>query len=473
MWPELFHPFGTPQPVLPTTDELQGSAGLLGQVLSEGIAHFGTLNQSAALAPWERRLLVSEQQVLSCLPLVVNGIVYGAFEVAHPVDQPGSEPTTQLLEATATLIALAVARLLPPAKSEQRTHHTAVFQQAREALLLIDPNTLRIAEANVAASVLIGLPAESLADLPIDQLVAFGVPNWQENKLQTLLSDEQIDIDGLVRTGDGQAIQVFVVVSEIMLDHEHYLLLMLRDARQRQKMIRQLLQAERLACMGRMVETIAHEINNPLQAISNSLHLLINRPISEDKRERYLTLTQREVERLTGIVQQILDFHRPYRDGMRPVSIHALLEQVLTATAPSFAHNSVALERDWAERLPWVIGIGSHLRYVFQNLIGNAIDAMPTGGKLIVRTRVETLRHSTAAQAVVIEVIDTGPGVSDSEAQFIFEPFYTTKSDSTGMGLPISYNIIRQHGGKLSVSSSGGATFRITLPPAGTDAPLE
>jgi len=102
---------------------------------------------------------------------------------------------------------------------------------------------------------------------------------------------------------------------------------------------------------------------------------------------------------------------------------------------------------------------------VFQNLTLNAIEAMPQGGQLVVRTRAVDGRFGGASQAVSVEFIDDGPGIPDSEIQTIFEPFYTTKSHGTGLGLPISYSIVEQHGGTLSVrSDQQRTTFRVTLP---------
>jgi signal transduction histidine kinase len=220
-------------------------------------------------------------------------------------------------------------------------------------------------------------------------------------------------------------------------------------------------QTEKLAGMGRLAASIAHEINNPLQAVQNSLHLLANRSLPDEKRARYFGMAQEQVERLVSLVQRMLNFYQPAREGMRSTAIHPLLEQVLRMSAEQMEQSGIAVERDWAEGLPRVMGIASHLKQVFQNLTMNAIEAMPRGGRLVVRTHAA----DEAGGIVLIEFSDNGPGIPISAQHAIFEPFYTTKSDSSGLGLSISYSIIEQHRGTLSVHSGGArTTFRITLP---------
>lgn len=223
-------------------------------------------------------------------------------------------------------------------------------------------------------------------------------------------------------------------------------------------------QSEKLAGMGRLTAAIAHEVNNPLQAISNSLHLLLSRSLPEEKRSRYLTLAHKEVEQLSGMVRRILDFSRPERDGMRPVVVQAALESVLTATAAQLDERQIALALHWGQGLPRVSGVASHLKQAFLTLILAAIEGMPAGGTLTVRT---SLGQSSAAgdSVVVVELGDTGDRLPDEELRAIFEPFSRTRRDNSGMGLPVSYSIIEQHGGRLSVSSAeDGTVFRIELP---------
>jgi two-component system NtrC family sensor kinase len=275
------------------------------------------------------------------------------------------------------------------------------------------------------------------------------------------------EFEAQFRPRDGSSIPVSIGVSAMLHEGVRYVLLIVRDISERQRQAKQSTQAEKLAAMGRLTASIAHEINNPLQALHNSLHLLLNRPFSEEKREQILNMAHTEVDRLILLVQRMLEFHRPSREGMRPVSVHSLLEHVLALATSQIQQHGASVERDWVERLPWVIGIGGHLKQVFLNLAINALEAMPDGGRLTIRTRVEDGLAGGAIPLVLVEFVDNGPGIPESEAQMIFEPFYTRKTTSTGLGLAISYSIVEQHGGTLTVrSDSGGTTFRVALPMA-------
>lgn len=224
-------------------------------------------------------------------------------------------------------------------------------------------------------------------------------------------------------------------------------------------------QREKLAGMGRLTAALAHEVNNPLQAISNSLHLLLSRQLPDDKRARYLTLAHKEVEQLIGMVRRILDFSRPERDGMRPVAVQPAIESVLAATATQLEECRITVICEWGEGLPRVSGVASHLKQAFLNLVLAAIEAMPAGGKLLVRTSVAPARDGGCGELVVVELGDTGERVPEEELRAIFEPFSRTRRNGSGVGLPVSYSIIEQHGGRLSATSDdSGTIFRVELP---------
>jgi two-component system NtrC family sensor kinase len=262
-------------------------------------------------------------------------------------------------------------------------------------------------------------------------------------------------------------VPVSIAVSKLTIASAEYLLLAVRNMTEAHRQAQQLAQAEKLAGMTRLTASIAHQINNPLQALHNTLHLLLSRSFTEEKRERLLGMAQMEVDRLTVLVRRMLELHRPTNDDMRLVSIHSLLEGVIAGAAPQLQQHHVSIERDWAERLPWVNGIGGHLKQVFQDLVTNAAEAMPNGGRLVVCTRLEEGANGQPPPRVLVEFVDNGPGIPEGETQLIFEPFYTTKGTNTGLGLAISHSIIERHGGTLTVSSgTAGTTFRVVLPVA-------
>lgn len=223
----------------------------------------------------------------------------------------------------------------------------------------------------------------------------------------------------------------------------------------------QLVQAEKMAAIGRLAASIAHEINNPLQAIHNSLHLGLHESLDGNKRREYLGMAQAEVQRLIEIVQRMLDFYRPSRGGLIPTDVNSVLENVLALAHKRLQHGSVRVHTLLNPDLPPVPMVSDQITQVFLNVVINAIDAMPAGGDL----RVETAISEDRAW-VVVRFRDSGPGMSSEQITHLFEPFYTTKADGTGLGLAISYGIVERHGGVIEVSSQPGqgVTFVVKLP---------
>jgi two-component system NtrC family sensor kinase len=390
----------------------------------------------------------------------VDGVLHGPF-TADELEQAIGE-TLRARRHTALAQRIETARLRALlARTEAR--YRALLEHTRDAVFLVDAGSLTILEANPAAMRLSGYSPRELARSPLARVL--DPPAGQSAPLAALLRDGRPAFEAQLRTRDGRAIPVAVELNEIAHDHPDCLLLIARDLSERQRQVAQVAQTEKLAGMGRLAASIAHEINNPLQAIHTSLHLLLTRSLAEEKRERYLRMAHEEVDRLIALVQRMLEFYRPTRDGMRPTALHAILESVLGMAAEQLQHAGIIVERNWAARLPWVLGNGSHLKQVFLSLILNAIEAMPGGGRLLIRTHVEAGYFGPMADAVVIEIADTGPGIPDDEVQAIFEPFYTTKNKGAGLGLAISHSIVERHGGVLSVSSdASGTTFRVALP---------
>jgi len=223
----------------------------------------------------------------------------------------------------------------------------------------------------------------------------------------------------------------------------------------------QLVQAEKLAAMGRLTASIAHELNNPLQAIQNCLHLILHRSLDPPKQAQYLRMAQEEVDRLIGTVQRMLDFYRPSSTKQDATDVHEVIEDVLALAAKRFQRGRVCVRRSFAPDLPTLNAIANQLKQVFLNLVINAVEAMPDGGELHVSTGI-----SEDGNWVTISFRDQGVGLSIEAMDHLFEPFYTTKNTGTGLGLSVSYGIIEQHGGTIDVESveGQGSCFTVKLP---------
>ncbi|HNP71831.1 MAG TPA: PAS domain S-box protein [Kouleothrix sp.] len=220
-----------------------------------------------------------------------------------------------------------------------------------------------------------------------------------------------------------------------------------------------ILQAARLAAVGQLAAAIAHEINNPLYAARNCLYLLENELSDRQAGSDYLAIAREQLTRIAGIIQRMRDFYRPARGDLAPANINQLLEDTLALAGLNARDTAIEMIFTPDHTLPDVRCNADQLRQVFLNLVLNAIEAMPDGGTLTVRT--------VAGQNVaLIEIQDTGVGIPDDIRVHLFEPFYTNKPNGTGLGLSISAHIVTQHNGQIEVESSAGAgsTFRVVLP---------
>jgi PAS domain S-box-containing protein len=224
---------------------------------------------------------------------------------------------------------------------------------------------------------------------------------------------------------------------------------------------------ERLAAMGRVAGIIAHEINNPLEAITNAFYLIRDHPSLDDEARYYAQLGEQELLRVSHITRQTLSFYRESQQAV-PVSIPELLDNVLELHARRLQLSGVALEKIY-ESTTHIHGFPVELKQVFLNLIGNAVQAMPEGGRLRIHVY-EGTDWKTFSPGVSISVGDTGSGISPEHARRLFEPFFSTKeTKGTGLGLWISKGIIQKYDGSIRFRTvklaSGNVTcFRVFLP---------
>ena len=223
----------------------------------------------------------------------------------------------------------------------------------------------------------------------------------------------------------------------------------------------QLLQSEKLAAMGRLTSQIAHELNNPLYGIMNTLELLKTEIAPESKRRKILEMALSETVRLSELLRKMLSFSKPDQEIKQAVDLNTVLDEILLLHEKQLQENDIKVETRFAQALPQINASKDQLRQVFLNLVANARDAMPDGG---------TLRVKTAAdrESVRIEIADSGIGIEEEHLKKIFDSFFTTKDSvkGVGLGLSVCYGFIKDHGGDIEVKSkvNEGTTFSITFP---------
>ena len=227
----------------------------------------------------------------------------------------------------------------------------------------------------------------------------------------------------------------------------------------------QLLQSAKLAAVGELSASVAHEINNPLYAARNSLYLVEQDMDADHPQRAFLAIAQQELGRIARIITRMRDFYRPTRAELTATSVNILLRETLELVQTHLRHGHIHAVATLNPDLPATVAHADQLRQVFLNIILNACDAMPRGGDLRVTTQLLHARPE-APPTIGIHITDTGVGIATEHLSHIFEPFYTTKVQGTGLGLAISAHIITQHSGRISVESEPGqgTTFTILLP---------
>jgi PAS domain S-box-containing protein len=344
----------------------------------------------------------------------------------------------------------------------------AIVESSDDAIISCDLNGL-ITSWNKGAEQTFGYTAPEMIGQPTSVL---GSPNCLDDTHKVLAKihcGERVDHYETIRLHkDGSDVAVSLTVSPIR-DSSGKIIgasKVARDISATRRAEQALRNADKLALAGRMAASIAHEINNPLEAITNLLYLLEHEELHESAR-RYLTLAQHELTRVSHIASQTLGFFRG-APGAAACSLSDIVDSAISLNIGRLSSGNIVFEKSYDPVAPFYCNQGE-LRQVVVNLVANALDAMPTGGRLFIRIR-EATDPISGARGVRLVVADTGLGMSPRTQRALFEPFYTTKGvTGTGLGLWVSNQIIARHKGRISLRSSQdpahrGTVFSIFLP---------
>ncbi len=221
----------------------------------------------------------------------------------------------------------------------------------------------------------------------------------------------------------------------------------------------QLKRADRLSAIGHLSAGLAHEIRNPLASIEGAVGILEQRELSEERRVEFLGIVKKECRRLNRLLTNLLDFARPRRPDYQIVDVGQILASVASLAAHTAAQSAITLRTDFPSILLPVECDPEQLKQVILNLAINAIQAMPDGGEILLAAR-------TKNSNILIQVKDQGCGISPEDLDKVFNPFFTTKENGTGLGLSMAHQIVSQHGGILSAERNPdkGMTFSVLLP---------
>ena len=317
-----------------------------------------------------------------------------------------------------------------------------------------------------------GMGSEQMFGWPKNEIIFKNVkilhlPDDRESKLPAIL--EQVrnvgsyesEIDLLKR--DGQSIAVILTVNQFLDSHGKIIgyTFIAKDITERKKMEYQSIQTEKLVAIGQLAAGMAHEINNPLFVISGRLEMLLEQDDISEKLKDDLKIINSQADRIRKLVDRLLKFARQTPLKSENVNVNEIIESVL----PFLSYHKVPIskiqiEKDMDPNMPMIKGDLNQLQEVFINLCINAIQAMPEGGKLSIKT------SNYFGRFAQIVISDSGAGIAPQHLKNLFMPFFSTKKDGTGLGLSICYNIIKNHNGSIDIESqlNKGTTFIIKLP---------
>jgi PAS domain S-box-containing protein len=380
----------------------------------------------------------------------VDGILVFAVEITEQVKtRKQAEAREQLLQ-------------------RQRSELETIYKTAPIGLALFDPVEFRYLRLNDTQAEIVGLPAADILGKTLTEIAPIEGLNEMFEQVakgeplrNALLQGELPAQPGVERYWTVNYFPVYGEDGEVQAITAASL-----EITAQKRAERALIQNEKIAAVGRLASSIAHEINNPLEAVTNLLYLARE---SNDLQaiHSHLDMADRELRRISLIASQTLRF---YRQSTRPQQIQceALVESVLTLNQGRLMNSGITVETGpWVKR-PFVCFEGE-IRQVLNNLVGNAVDAMPHGGRLVIRSR-EGTDWKTGKPGIRLTFADTGMGIPRHRLKQIFEPFFTTKGiNGTGLGLWISQEIVEKHQGRLQVRSSQrtgytGTVFSMYLP---------
>jgi two-component system sensor histidine kinase AtoS len=330
----------------------------------------------------------------------------------------------------------------------------------------------RVVTLNPAAELMTGFFAGEIRGRYCTEVFTY-TPDIAELLMETLAS--RMPVLGLtlsLRRRNGRTVPIELSTAPLRGSEgkELGVLGVFRDLTRVRQLEDRLRRSDRLAALGEMAAGLAHEIKNPLTSLLTFSRHLPRRFEDVEFREKFQSVVPRELERINGIVERLLELARPPRLTFKPLRLPGLLDRVLELYGERIDAQDVGVWREWARDLPAVWADHDALYRAFVNLVANALDAMPRGGRLTLRATWTDGDLVPGARGggrrVAVEIEDSGAGIAAEDLDRVFNPFFSTKEGGTGLGLALTHKIVEEHGGSIDVRSTrgAGATFRIVLP---------
>jgi PAS domain S-box-containing protein len=411
------------------------------------------------------------------VPCVVRGRMVAVIGLGRSADGALlSSEDVEILRTVSGYIAVAIDNSLLYQEQTQRATELELLKEFNESivesinvgLMAVDLDG-RITRLNSALEEIVAADREEVIGKNVEELFAqdfadtlhqvLGEPGWRLVQTRNIYKLH-------TTTGAGRALVLNIAIAPLWADSQQQTgaLVVFEDVTERLRLEDQLQQREKLSSIGLLAAGVAHEVNTPLTGVSSYTQMLLNMLPQNDPKHALLEKVRHQADRATDIVNNLLNFSRTGNaTEFTSLDIHRVLDDTLQLLEPQLRRGQVEIVRQYDEHLPPVLGNSVKLQQVFTNLILNARDSIANGnGRIVLAT------HNGEEDSLTVEVVDNGVGIEPDDVAKIYDPFFTTKGvgRGTGLGLAVTYGIVQEHSGHISVNSTPGlgTTFRITLP---------
>jgi PAS domain S-box-containing protein len=410
------------------------------------------------------------------LPCVVRGRMVAVIGLGRSSDGALlSSEDVEILRTVSGYIAVAIENSLLYQEQKHRAAELELLKEFNESivesinvgLLAVDLNG-NITRLNSAMEEIFSMSREEANGKNVEDLFAedfadtlrqvLGPEGWHLSQTRQIYK-----LHTITRAGRSAVLNIALAPLYADTEEQTGALVVLEDVTQRLQLEEQLQQREKLSSIGLLAAGVAHEVNTPLTGVSSYTQMLLGMLPESDPKHALLEKVRRQAERATDIVNNLLNFSRTGNaEEFNQLNIHRVLDDTLQLLEPQLRRSQIEIVRDYGEELPEVHGNSGKLQQVFTNLILNARDSISNGNGLV------TLKTRNGEDGlVVVEVADNGVGIAPENVAKIYDPFFTTKGvgGGTGLGLAVTYGIVQEHSGHITVLSTPGqgSTFRITL----------
>jgi two-component system NtrC family sensor kinase len=419
------------------------------------------------------------------VPCVVRGRMVAVIGLGRSADGALlSSEDVEILRTVSGYVAVAIENSLLYQEQQERAAELELLKELNESivesinvgLLAVDLEG-RITHCNSALEEMLGVYRDEAIGQHVEELFAedftetlqqvLGSARWHLTELRHIYK-----LHTASSTGRSLVLNIALAPLQANSQGRTGALIVLEDVTARMRLEEQLQQREKLSSIGLLAAGVAHEVNTPLTGVSSYTQMLMGMLPETDPKHALLQKVRRQADRASDIVNNLLNFSRTGgATEFTELSINQVLDDTLQLLEPQLRRNLIEMVRHYDPDIPKAYGNAVKLQQIFTNLILNARDAIPEGGRIMLST------SSTDEDTLTVEVSDTGIGIAPENVAKIYDPFYTTKGvgRGTGLGLAVSYGIVQEHSGHISVESipGKGTTFRITLPTVNARAHLQ